>query len=111
MAEYNKLGIAIRYAAFPRSGINTPSFFKAENVWCAKDQQKAMNFAKNGAKLDQLKQVEKVKGKQCGDQIKKHYQVAREVGVTGTPTLVMQDGQVLPGYVPAARLNGILNQK
>jgi len=111
MKDYNKLGIEIRYASFPRSGINSPSFYKAENVWCAKDQQKAMTFAKAGATLDQLKNLEKVKDKQCGDIIKRHYQTAREVGVTGTPTLVMSNGQVIPGYVPASRLLDILKQK
>jgi len=109
--EYNKLGITIRYASFPRSGINSPSYYKAENVWCAKDQQKAMTFAKSGATLDQLKNLEKSPGKQCGDIIKQHYQTAREVGVTGTPTLVKSDGQVIPGYVPASRLLDILKQK
>lgn len=108
MAEYNKLGIAIRYAAFPRSGLNSESYYKAESVWCAKDRNKAMNFAKNGATLEQLKGLEQVNAKQCGDAIKKQYQVGRDVGVTGTPTLVMGDGQVLPGYVPADKLLGIL---
>jgi len=109
--EYNKLGIAIRYAAFPRSGLNSASFYKAENVWCAKDQQQAMTFAKSGATLEQLKNVEKTAGKQCEDIIKRHYQTAREVGVTGTPTLVMSDGQVIPGYMPAERLLGVLKPK
>lgn len=111
MKDYNKLGIAIRYASFPRAGIDSKSYYKAENVWCAEDQQKAMNFAKAGASLEQLKDLKKVAGKKCGDTIKQHYQTAREVGVTGTPTLVMDDGQVIPGYVPASRLIGILQQK
>jgi thiol:disulfide interchange protein DsbC len=111
MADYNKLGIEIRYAAFPRSGVNTESYFKAQNVWCAKDQQKAMNFAKSGAKLEQLKTLEQVKDKDCKEPIDKHMAVAREVGVTGTPTLVLEDGQVLPGYVPADRLIQILDKK
>jgi len=111
MADYNKLGIEMRYAAFPRSGINTESYFKAMNVWCAKNPQKAMGFAKNGAKLLQLKALEQVKGKDCSKSIKKHLAVARELGVTGTPTLVMSDGQVVPGYVPAKRLIQMLDKK
>jgi len=111
MADYNKLGIEMRYAAFPRSGVNTESYYKAMNVWCAKNPQKAMGFAKNGAKLTQLKALEQVKGKDCSQSIKKHLAVARELGVTGTPTLVMGDGQVVPGYVPAKRLIQMLDKK
>lgn len=110
MADYNKLGIEMRYAAFPRSGVDTPSYYKAVHVWCAKNPQKAMNFAKNGAKLEQLKALEQQKGVDCGDSIKKHLATARELGVTGTPTLVMSDGQVVPGYVPAKRLIQMLDR-
>ena len=60
MQQYNDLGIEFRYAAFPRSGLQTPSYFKAVAVWCAKDRNKAMTFAKGGAKLDQLQSLEQV---------------------------------------------------
>lgn len=102
--DYNKLGIEIRYAAYPRSGLNTPSYFKAEAVWCAKDRNKAMTFAKGGAKLEQLQKFEQVEGDECKKAIADHMKIAREVGVSGTPTLVMEDGSVLPGYVPPDRL-------
>ncbi|MDH5325175.1 MAG: DsbC family protein [Gammaproteobacteria bacterium] len=104
MAEYNDLGIEIRYAAYPRSGLQTESYFKAVAVWCAVDKLKAMNFAKGGAKLAQLQQMTQVEGDTCKKSIEQHMSVAREVGVTGTPTIVMEDGSVLPGYVPPARL-------
>ncbi|MFV2058150.1 MAG: thioredoxin fold domain-containing protein [Thiohalomonadales bacterium] len=110
MADYNNLGIEIQYASFPRSGVDTASYYKAIYVWCAKDPQKAMNFAKNGAKLEQLKTIEQVEGKDCSVSIKKHLATAREIGVTGTPTLVMSDGQVVPGYVPAKRLIQMLDK-
>lgn len=104
MKDYNKLGIEIRYAAYPRSGLQTPSYFKAVAVWCAVDRNKAMNIAKGGAKLEQLQQLKQVEGDDCKNSISKHMDVAREVGVTGTPTLVLEDGRVLPGYVPPDRL-------
>jgi len=106
---YNKLGIELRYLAFPRAGIDSPSYHKAVAVWCATDRNKAMNFAKGGANLSQLQQVAQVEDKACKDPIKNHYEMARQVGVTGTPTLVMEDGSVLPGYVPPERLIKILD--
>ena len=110
MQKYNDLGIEVRYVAFPRSGLQTPSYFKAVAVWCAKDPNKAMTFAKGGAKLDQLQSLEQVQNsKPCTDAIAKQLTTAREVGVTGTPSLFMENGQIIPGYVPADRLIKMLN--
>lgn len=108
MAEYNQLGIEIRYASFPRSGLETPSYFKAKAVWCAVDRHKAMNFAKSGATLEQLQELKQVKNQTCEKTIKKHMAVAREVGVSGTPTLVLKSGKVLPGYVAPDKIIKIL---
>lgn len=110
MEEYNKLGIAFRYLAYPRSGVNTPSYSKALSVWCAKNPQEAMTFAKGGAKLEQIKEIAQVEGKDCKETVIKHMSAAREVGVTGTPTLVFDNGQVIPGYVEPERLIQILDQ-
>ena len=112
MSDYNKRGIEVRYAAFPRSGLQTPSYFKAVSVWCAKDQNKAMNFAKGGAKLEQLQKLAQVDdNKFCKDSIDKHFNLAREIGVTGTPTLMLNNGQVIPGYVPPDRLIKMLDSE
>lgn len=110
MAEYNKLGIAFRYLAYPRSGVNTPSYLKALSVWCAKDPQEAMTFAKSGAKLEQINEISQVEGKDCKGTVINHMSAAREVGVTGTPTLVLENGQIFPGYVEPKRLIQMLDQ-
>ncbi len=110
MADYNKLGIEFRYLAYPRAGVGSPSYLKALSVWCAKDPQEAMSFAKGGAKLGQLQAVTQVEGKDCKDAILNHMAAAKQVGVTGTPTLVFDNGQVAPGYVKPAQLIQMLDQ-
>jgi len=110
MADYNKLGIEFRYLAYPRSGVGSPSYLKALSVWCAKDPQEAMSFAKAGAKLEQIQAITQVKEKDCKDEILSHMAAAKQVGVTGTPTLVFDNGQVAPGYVEPKRLIQILEQ-
>jgi thiol:disulfide interchange protein DsbC len=104
MKEYNDLGIEVRYVSYPRAGLNSPSYEKAVAVWCAVDRNKAMSTAKAGASLSELQKVAHVKDESCKDPIKQHMKVAGMVGVTGTPTLVMDDGSVLPGYLPPQRL-------
>ncbi len=48
IADYNKLGIKVRYIAYPRSGPNTSSWHKAEQVWCSADRKAALTEAKLG---------------------------------------------------------------
>jgi thiol:disulfide interchange protein DsbC len=109
--SYEDLGIEVRYAAYPRAGFGSKSFYKAEAVWCATDPRKTMTFAKSGATLEQLRAVEQVSGKDCKETIRKHMEVAKDVGVTGTPSLVMTNGKVIPGFVPPDRLLKILDSE
>ncbi|PCH59486.1 MAG: disulfide bond formation protein DsbC [Gammaproteobacteria bacterium] len=98
---YNDAGIAIRYAAFPRSGPDTPSYFKAVSVWCGEDQKALMTLAKNGESFKQSK---------CENPIDGHMDVATKLGISGTPTIILEDGTMMPGYVPAQGLLKVLEQ-
>ena len=101
VAKYNDLGIRIRYMAFPRAGIGSESYDKAVDVWCAKDRQQAMTDAKNG-------QV--VEAEDCDNPVQAHYEAGKNLGVTGTPALFLESGQLIPGYVPPERLKKILDE-
>ena len=99
--KYNALGIRVRYLAYPRSGPNTPSFTKAENVWCSKDRKKAFTDAINGKSIS---------AKTCKDPVLKQFITGTKIGVTGTPAIFLDNGQLLPGYYPADKLIKILEQ-
>jgi thiol:disulfide interchange protein DsbC len=99
--KYNQLGIRIRYMAYPRAGIGSDSFKKAEAVWCSKDRVKALTQAKNGTKITSEK---------CDSPVAKQYALGNIIGIRGTPALVLEDGTIVPGYIPAARLAQALNQ-
>lgn len=103
MKEMNDLGITVRYLAFPRAGIPSPSYDKAVSVWCAPDRNKAMDMAKD---------EDKIVPRTCADNpVEKEYMLGQLMGVTGTPTIVMEDGSILPGYVPPQRLAQLLDQQ
>lgn len=103
IGEYNKLGIKVRYAAYPRAGVGSASFKKAISVWCADDRKAALTKAKNN---------QKVEDKDCKNPVLAHYKMGEQIGVQGTPALVLESGQVVPGYVPADRLfKGLEQQK
>lgn len=102
MAELNSFGVEVRYMMFPRSGPNTPSFQKAVNVWCAKDQQVSMTKAKAGESLPQAN---------CDHPIGKQFTLGQQLGVTGTPALLLDDGTLIPGYRPAKDLAAMLDEQ
>lgn len=95
MAQYNELGIGVSYLFFPRAGVQSASFDKAVNVWCAQDQQNAMTMAKAG---------EPVAPQSCDNPIESHYKAGMTAGVSGTPALVLDNGTLMPGYLPPAQL-------
>ena len=102
MSEYNALGIKVRYMAFPRSGLDSESFDKAVSVWCADDRKQAMTDSKSGSSI---------KVNSCDNPIKDHFEAGRRLGVTGTPALFLESGELLPGYIPPMRLIQILDEQ
>lgn len=102
IAEYNRLGIEIRYLAYPRMGLESPSYFKSVSVWCANDKKAALTKAKNGEPVKELK---------CDDNpVATHFTLGKLLGVNGTPALLLENGQLHPGYVPAADLKAGLER-
>lgn len=95
MADYNRLGIRIRYLAFPRAGIPSSSYDKYVSAWCADDRQSAMSDAKSGRPIP---------NKTCDNPVEKQFALGRSVGVRGTPSLILENGDMIPGYVPPHEL-------
>ena len=96
ISEYNKVGITVKYVAFPRSGIGTQTFTKMVGAWCADDPKKVITDLKNDKKLNL---------DFCDDQpIAKHYVIGQKLGISGTPAIITPDGELIPGYVSPEEL-------
>jgi thiol:disulfide interchange protein DsbC len=94
--QYNDLGITIRYAAFPRSGLGTDAFTKMVGAWCSADSKKAITNLKDGKNPNLTF---------CDSQpVAKHYAIGKKLGVTGTPAIITETGDLLPGYYSAEDL-------
>jgi thiol:disulfide interchange protein DsbC len=92
IAEYNRLGVKVRYLFFPRTGPNTESWYKAEQVWCSVDRRTALTQAKAGQPLAV---------KRCApNAVASQYALGRSIGLQGTPGIVTESGELLPGYMP-----------
>lgn len=98
---YNEAGISVRYLFYPRSGAGSPSYDKAVAVWCADDQQAAMTAAKNG---------EDVGTASCKNPVEEHMALGGLLGIRGTPAIVLENGEMIPGYVEPKRLLTLLDE-
>jgi thiol:disulfide interchange protein DsbC len=96
IADYNESGIKVRYLFYPRSGPNTDSWHKAENVWCADDRNTALTQAKAGAVID---------SEDCGETpVGSHYALGQSFGIRGTPAILTDSGELIGGYLPPDEL-------
>lgn len=93
--EYNRLGIRVRYVAFPRSGPATASWTRAEQVWCAADRNAMLTRGK------QSEMYATLPGKTCSpNPVAEHYALGKAIGLTGTPGILTESGELLAGYLP-----------
>lgn len=105
MDDYNNRGITFRYLAYPRAGVKdqsgnyTQGFKDLRSVWCADDPKAAMTDAKNSRA---------VAYRVCNKPIKGEFNFGRQVGVNGTPALVLSNGMMVPGYQPPEQLEQLL---
>jgi thiol:disulfide interchange protein DsbC len=83
----------VRYLAYPRSGIGGDSYRKIVSAWCADDSQTA---------LTKLKNRESIPNNVCaGNPVADQFMLGQQVGVQGTPAVILESGELIPGYVSA----------
>ncbi|MGE4348733.1 MAG: DsbC family protein [Candidatus Berkiella sp.] len=96
----NDKGIAVKYLAFPRGEPGSENYQKAISVWCAKNPNQALTAAK------QQKEVQKTT---CDkNPVDSEHELGILMGITGTPTLVLENGVMIPGYLPPEKLEELL---
>lgn len=94
--EYLAAGIAVRYMLYPRNGPASKSWQTSENVWCASDRNRALTAAKLDRDFDTQK---------CdASAVSRQYMLGHDIGLTGTPAIVFDDGTLVSGYLPPSAL-------
>lgn len=94
--KLQEAGVTIHVLFFPRNGLGSESYYGAIRVWCAEDRRKAFDEAMETGKVPDTRV--------CRHPINEHLALAQKIGVTGTPYMVLDDGEVIPGYVPPKML-------
>ncbi|MDG2046555.1 MAG: DsbC family protein [Halioglobus sp.] len=94
--ELNKSGVEVRYLAYPRAGVDSVPGKQLVSAWCAENPQET---------LTRLKSKESVPESRCKDNpVAAQFALGQELGVNGTPAIIMETGEMIPGYRPAADL-------
>jgi thiol:disulfide interchange protein DsbC len=91
----NEAGVTVRYLAYPRAGIGSEVYSKMVSIWCSADPKEWLTQAKLGVDVPENK---------CVNPVADQYKLGNEVGVRGTPSIVLSNGELLPGYLPASEL-------
>ncbi len=100
--ELNARGISVRYLAYPRAGIDSETGRLMSSVWCSDNRQEALTAAKNDQPIET---------KSCDNPVAEEYELGRKMGVRGTPSIFLQNGRNLPGYLPPDEIEKQLSLK
>lgn len=94
--QLNKYGVEVRYLAYPRAGINSDAFRQLASAWCSDNKQDT---------LTKLTNKQSVPINVCKDNpIAAQYALGQQLGVQGTPAIITESGQLIPGYQSADEL-------
>ena len=80
--------------------LNPASYEKAKSIWCSQDRLKALEEAYHG---------EEIRSSLCNTSaIDKNVEFGKRLLINSTPTLLLQNGKVIEGYVPLDNLENLL---
>lgn len=97
----NEAGVTVRYLSYPRSGMNSKSYKEAVSIWCAKDRAQSMDDAMKGLPPE---------AQTCSNPVQEHMVRAQMFEVNGTPNMILDNGQSIPGYAPAREILKLLKE-
>lgn len=84
---------------FPLEQLHPQAKAKSIGVWCAADRAKAL--------ADLMLRNITTSGN-CDNPIERNIALAQQMGVNGTPTIILTDGTIMPGAPAAAKLEQML---
>ncbi|WP_077341825.1 thioredoxin fold domain-containing protein [Pseudocolwellia agarivorans] len=92
----NDLQIEVRYLAYPRAGLYSPSYSKIASAWCSDNPKEVLPKLQRG---DHLELIE------CDEiTVDQQFKLGNAIGVQGTPTIVFEDGNMVSGFHSSSKI-------
>ncbi len=90
--------VTIHTFLYPIDQLHPEAAAKSARIWCARDRAAAFDdYYSNGGKLPD-------NDGSCKNPVKQTQVLGQKLRVSATPTLILADGTMLPGALPAAQL-------
>lgn len=88
---------------FPIEGLHPKAVQISRQIWCAPDKNKAWDDYMSSGKIPANE------GK-CANPINENMALGNKLNINGTPTIILANGQRIPGMVPAAKLEELMSR-
>lgn len=94
-------GVTVRLIPYPRRGLDGNGYAELKSIWCAGDREEAFSTTMEYRSLPGS----------FGDcdragAVDEGYRLGNKLGISGTPLLILENGEMIRGYKPAAELIG-----
>jgi thiol:disulfide interchange protein DsbC len=99
--QYHQAGLSLRYVMLPRAGVGSASYRKTVDAVCSDDPEQGITEAMNG---------QTPAPRQCDHPIDDHIGLARALQINATPTMLLEDGRLLPGMQQPDHLVDLLSK-
>jgi thiol:disulfide interchange protein DsbC len=100
--EFTKLNNVTIYTFMYPLPMHPDAARKSKLVWCSADPAKAW--------MDLMLKGKVPEGNtNCPNPVDENLALGASLGIDGTPAMILQNGKRIPGYVPAERLDAMLN--
>ncbi|OYY92506.1 MAG: hypothetical protein B7Y41_15590 [Hydrogenophilales bacterium 28-61-23] len=102
--ELSKMdNLTVHLFLMPLADLHPQAVGISKDIWCSADRAKAWSaYMLEGKKPES--------GKTCENPIEAIAALANDLGIAGTPAIVLPDGRRLDGAVPAAKLEAMLDK-
>lgn len=94
MKEYNDKGITFQFLAYPREGLESRTARLMEAAFTSENPSESLS----------LLEKRKFNAEKPVDVVKKHYEFGQDYGLTGTPMLILPNGEIVAGYLKSDQL-------
>ncbi|OCG19802.1 MULTISPECIES: bifunctional protein-disulfide isomerase/oxidoreductase DsbC [unclassified Gilliamella] len=101
--KYLEAGISVHYFAFPRAGADSEVGKNMQSIWSMANRKAAFENAYKGNTISPASSMIPY--------VTQQFNVGKKLGISGTPAIVLPNGQLVSGYVPADKLIKVLDKK